>query len=70
MAVTENVPQNNVVSDVISLHRHLGSATSPEQIREVVIEAGTFVGENRVPKSAVVFLVCCAQMQLAFLKKK
>jgi hypothetical protein len=70
MAIAENVPQNNVFSDVISLDRHLSSATSLEQIQEVVVEAGTLVGEGRVPKLAAVILVRCAQVQLALLKKK
>jgi hypothetical protein len=48
----------------------LRSATSLEQIQEVVVEAGTLVGEGRVPKLAAVILVRCAQVQLALLKKK
>jgi len=44
-AVPENVGRNGVFSDVISLHKHLVHATNLQEIREVVIEAGTFAGE-------------------------
>ena len=68
--LSENARQKGVFSDVISLHRHLAHATNFEQVKGVVLEAGTLVGEGRVPKLAIVFLVCCAQAQLTFLKDK
>ena len=63
-------PPDGVTIEVRSLREHLDGATCIEQIREVVIEAGTLVGEGRLPKLFARFLVCHAQTRLTSLMNK
>ncbi|MEK7470729.1 MAG: hypothetical protein AAB622_01890 [Patescibacteria group bacterium] len=74
MTVVEGVvteaPPDDVTIKVKSLREHLDSAVCLDQIREVVIEAGTLVAEGKLPMLLARFLVCHAQTRLTFLNNK
>lgn len=69
MAVSEFL-SNEITLEVSSLRKQLDNAECLEQIKEVVIEVGTLVGEDRMPELIARFLVCHAQTQLTSLKNK
>lgn len=66
MAVTENVSYNTAFDD---LYGSFDRATNLGEIENVVIEAGTFVGYDRMSQPAAELLVRHAEIRASSLKK-